>query len=34
MEWTGLSKSVNAEEVKGYHARGGEMMTNLQAIAR
>ncbi|QCY11884.1 hypothetical protein ELQ88_14390 [Pseudomonas sp. MPC6] len=34
MEWTGLSKSVNAEETKGYHARGREMMTNLQAIAQ
>jgi hypothetical protein len=30
MEWKGLSKSVNAEETKGYHAEEGEMMTNLQ----
>jgi hypothetical protein len=29
MEWKGLSKSVNAEGIKGYHARGGRMMTNL-----
>ncbi|PBJ01270.1 hypothetical protein BSF40_54390 [Pseudomonas sp. ACN5] len=29
MEWKGLSKSVNAEEIKGYHARRGRMMTNL-----
>ncbi|CAG8872506.1 hypothetical protein PS726_00802 [Pseudomonas fluorescens] len=29
MEWKGLSKSVNAEEVKGYHACRGRMMTNL-----
>ena len=34
MEWKGLSKSVNAEETKGYHARREEMMTNLQAIAQ
>jgi hypothetical protein len=31
MEWKGLSKSVNAEKTKGYHAQGGEMMTNLKA---
>jgi hypothetical protein len=30
MEWKGLSKSVNAEKTKGYHAKGGRMMTNLQ----
>jgi hypothetical protein len=29
MEWKGLSKSVNAEEIKGYHARRERMMTNL-----
>ncbi|SDU99125.1 hypothetical protein SAMN05216558_1559 [Pseudomonas vancouverensis] len=29
MEWKGLSKSVNAEETKGYHADVGKMMTNL-----
>ncbi len=29
MEWKGLSKSVNAKEVKGYHARRRTMMTNL-----
>jgi hypothetical protein len=31
MEWRGLSKSVNAEGLKGYHGGGGIMMTNLQA---
>jgi hypothetical protein len=29
MEWKGLSKSVNAEEIEGYHASGATMMTNL-----
>jgi len=29
-EWKGLSKSVNAEDPKGYHATGAIMMTNLQ----
>lgn len=33
MEWKGLSKSVNAEEIKGYHARKGRMMTNLLGSA-
>ncbi|MNI72595.1 hypothetical protein D3C73_1285470 [compost metagenome] len=28
-EWKGLSKSVNAEDAKGYHATGETMMTNL-----
>ncbi|MCH4878352.1 hypothetical protein EQV97_13255 [Pseudomonas sp. TMW22090] len=35
MKWTGLSKSVNAEETKGYHASAGRMMTNLpDALAK
>ncbi|EJM50429.1 hypothetical protein PMI28_05267 [Pseudomonas sp. GM48] len=29
MEWKGLSKSVNAKEIKGYHAGKERMMTNL-----
>ncbi|KAB0480529.1 hypothetical protein F7R15_27725 [Pseudomonas reinekei] len=28
-KWKGLSKSVNAEDVKGYHAGESRMMTNL-----
>ncbi|VVN31463.1 hypothetical protein PS662_04903 [Pseudomonas fluorescens] len=28
-EWNGLSKSVNAEDTKGYHAEGETMMTNF-----
>jgi len=34
MEWKGLSKSVNAEKTEGYHARGGEMMTNSKAVTQ
>lgn len=29
-KWKGLNKSVNAEDSKGYHAKGVRMMTNLQ----
>jgi hypothetical protein len=28
-KWKGLSKSVNAEDAKGYHAGGMKKMTNL-----
>ncbi|OOL36209.1 hypothetical protein BOO94_19290 [Pseudomonas sp. FSL W5-0299] len=28
-EWKGLSKGVNAEGTKGYHAKEGKMMTNF-----
>jgi hypothetical protein len=29
-EWKGLSKCVNAEGLKGYHANGSRIMTNLR----
>ncbi|TNB84591.1 hypothetical protein FHJ31_13440 [Pseudomonas sp. Fig-3] len=32
MEWKGLSKSVNAERSKGYHAQGLKMMTNVHGL--